>query len=181
MTKELAVPKLTAQGATRVRLIERISGDSPGLFTVESLWDSLNTAINGLDALYADPEVLAALEANPVEPVSRVIGIVHARVGDTGAFVGQTMFSVTKPDPARIAAAAELALEIGGPLGVKGYMAATVFSGGAATGMMAAAAEIDDVDVWPNVSAAGAQDPRLQDFFAAVGASIVDRVLFKVH
>ena len=56
-----------------------------------------------------------------------------------------------------------------------------MFSAGAASGMLAGAVEMDDVDAWPNVVMAGARDPRVAEFVEAVGASPLERVLFKVH
>ena len=53
--------------------------------------------------------------------------------------------------------------EIGAPLGVKGSGRLTMYSGGPATGMMMGVASMDNIDAWPQMSAATAASATLQD------------------
>lgn len=177
---EIVKPKITAAGALRIDGLEWLTGDQAGVFTGASQWESLHDGFAALEAFYADPEVVASFEAHPVEFVARPVGIVLSSVGDTvGDFMGITTFSLTAPDIDRFNALLESAIAEASQYGIKGAQSLRLLAAGAGTGLFVVAAAMDNIDAFPQASAATSESNASE--YAAMGATIVDRLIVRVH
>lgn len=177
---ELAKPRITAAGALRIDGLEWLTGDHAGIWTGASQWESLHEGFAALQSFYSEPEVVASFATHPVEPVGRVVGTTLAEAGDTtGDYLGITTFSLTDPDVDRFNALLETSIADAAQYGIKGGQGLRLFSGGAAPGLFVVAASMDNIDAYPEASAATSASNAAE--YQAMGATVVDRLIVKVH
>jgi hypothetical protein len=162
--------------------VERLTGQGIGLFSSNTMWDSLQGAFAAFESFYADPEVVAAITASPVETVQRIIGIVEATTGEqSGAFAEGPFLSMATPDPDRIAQLAADGQEIASSVGVNGLVLMRMFSAGAVTGTYAVGAYTDDIDTLAAQSTANLASDTIRGHVSAPGVQIANRVIARLH
>ena len=179
----LVRPKLEALGARYVVGLEALAaGEATGVFTMGSRWDSLDTAIAGLNSFYADPEVVAAMAESPVQIVGRSIGVVEAEVGDTqGAYAGIGIAVAQSPTPEGVSAVTETMCQIVTDAGCNGVRNIRTVAAGDQTGTYSALVYTDSLDAYAAGLAALWEDDTIAGLFADMGVQPVGRVITRCH
>jgi len=88
--------KIIAAGAEGAALIQPIAaGPSVGTMIALSVWNSVDSGIEGLGKLYADPDIEALREGNPT--LDRSISKLMVSYGDIdGQYIGVTRFTASE-------------------------------------------------------------------------------------
>ena len=143
-------PKLEAAGAEYVVAQEGISsGSQTGMFTVGSRWASVDQGLTGLSNFYADPEVAAFLESNPVDVASRGTGVVDAERGNpNGAFTVVLSALMTNFDASTADAFYDDVHAILSEAGVNGMRMIRWIAAGELSGSWAALFYTDSIDAY---------------------------------
>lgn len=176
-------PKLEALGAAYVIGQEALTGDTPGLFSIGSRWDSLDTAMKGLEAFYTDAEILALAQASPtIEPVGRMIGIVEGEAGDTqGTFAILVASTMSSPDPSRMDQLLVDMQEMTSQIGCNGVRVARIVAGGEQTGAYMNIVYADSTDSLFGAISETRNSDAMMGHFGALGIEIQGRMLVRNH
>ena len=178
----LVRPKLTAAGAAYVACLETVAGGNPGEFTIGSRWDSLDKAFNALSGFYSDADVVAALEASPVEPVGRVVTSVEGEQGDcNGTYAATVAGMFSTPDPARMGDLVGDMFALLGSHGCRGVRLLRILAGGEQTGVYGTLVYTDSVDSFFEAMRATYSDKAMMSHFAHMGVRIVGRSIAIAH
>lgn len=178
----LVRPKLTAAGAQYVACLETVAGGNPGQFAIGSRWDSLDAAFSALNDFYSDADVVAALEASPVEAVGRVVAGVEGEQGDcngTYAAIVAGMFS--SPDPARMGDLVGDMHAVLSSHGCRGVRLLQTLAGGEQTGVYATLVYTNSVDSFFEAMRATYSNKAMMSHFTEMGIQIVGRSIAVAH
>lgn len=169
-----------AAGALQFNGLQWLTGEPFGTWTVASRWDSLDAGFDALTSMYADADMQAVMADGGIEPITRLVGRLEYSHGETeAAYSGLTTFAIGAPDPARLEALTAEAFELGKAEGMKGLQLLQMYAAGPGTGMWVAAVQVDTIDAYP--ATAAATMPAMAEQLAAMQATIVDRLICKVH
>lgn len=184
MRKNIAAmvrPKLTALGAKYVAGLETVAGGGPGEFTVGSRWDSLDTAMKALESFYADPEVIAAVAASPVQLLGRVIAVVEGEKGDNhGTYAPMVGATMSNPDRERFGAFIDDAHALVTASGCKGVRMLRIVTG-EQVGAFGMFVYTDSIDAFFKAMSSTYTNDAMMGHFAALGLSIVSRTISLSH
>jgi hypothetical protein len=178
----LVRPKLTAAGAQYVACLETVAGGNPGEFTIGSRWDSLDTAFSALKDFYSDADVVAALEASPVETVGRVVTGVEGEQGDCdGTYAAIVAGLFSSPDPARMGDLVGDMHQVVSSHGCRGVRLLQILAGGEQTGVYGTFIYTDSVDSFFDAMKATYSNQAMMSHFTEMGIQIVGRSIAVAH
>ena len=176
----IARERAIAAGALQFNGLQWLTGDPYGTWTVASRWESLDTGFGVVNSMLADADMQAMMAEGGIEPMTRLVGKLEYSHGETeAAYSGLTTFNIGAPDPARLEAVTAEAFEIGKAEGMKGLQLLQMFAAGPGTGMWIAVVQVDTIDAYPGTAAATM--PAMAEQLVAMQATIVDRLICKVH
>ncbi len=136
--------KAIAAGAEGAALIQPIaSGPAVGTMVALSVWKSVDASIEGLGKVYADPDVKALRENNPV--LGRSISRIMASYGDIdGQYVALVRFTASEFSERGVA----IVWEKGKAQGISAVRASHCIAGGDEVGSYRAMFFTNSLDAW---------------------------------
>ena len=177
----LVRPKLTALGAKYVAGLEIVAGGGPGEFTVGSRWDSLDTAMAALESFYAEPDVIAAMQASPVQVLGRIIAVVDGEKGDNnGTYAPMVGATMSNPDRGRFGAFIDDAHALVTAAGCNGVRMLRIVTG-EQVGAFGMFVYTDSMDAFFKAMSATYTNDAMMGHFSALGLSIVSRTISLSH
>jgi len=176
-------PKLEAVGADYVVVQEGISsGSQTGMFTVGSRWASVDQGLAGLADFYADAEVAAFLDANPVDVGFRGTGVVDAERGDpSGGFTVTLSALMTNFDASTADAFYDDVHSILSEAGVNGMRMIRWIAAGELSGSWAALFYTDSIDAYMAGFNALYADESIVSRMGSYGFSALSRAISINH
>ena len=176
-------PKLEAVGADYVVVQEGISsGSQTGMFSVGSRWASVDQGLAGLAGFYADAEVAAFLDANPVDVGFRGTGVVDAERGDpSGGFTVTLSALMTNFDASTADAFYDDVHSILSEAGVNGMRMIRWIAAGELSGSWAALFYTDSIDAYMAGFNALYADESIVSRMGSYGFSALSRAISINH